>query len=297
MSARREPHILDLPAGATTRDLKSGSIFFVGTATVLLRYAGFTILTDPNFLHRHEVAHLVYGLRSTRRTDPAIDLAELGRLPVDLVILSHFHEDHFDRRVQRDLDKTWPIVTTRQAAAALARKGFTHVYTLENWETFTATKGDIALDITSMPGAHGPGLLAALLPQVMGSMLEFRTGARGEEGTGRSLVRLYITGDTLIHDKIHEIPRRYPAIDLALLHLGGTRAFGVLVTMDGTQGVEMINIVNPRLALPIHYNDYTVFKSPLTDFQEKVVAAGLADRVRYLSHGDTYTFTVPTGRR
>jgi hypothetical protein len=29
-----------------------GSIFFVGNATVILSYAGFTILTDPNFLAR-----------------------------------------------------------------------------------------------------------------------------------------------------------------------------------------------------------------------------------------------------
>ena len=31
--------------------------------------------------------------------------------------------------------------------------------------------------------------------------------------------RLYISGDTLIHDNLKEIPRRYPAIDLALIHL------------------------------------------------------------------------------
>jgi len=42
---------LTLPRSGAQSDLARGSIFFVGTATVLLRYAGFTILTDPNFLH------------------------------------------------------------------------------------------------------------------------------------------------------------------------------------------------------------------------------------------------------
>ena len=51
--------------------------FFIGTATVILRYAGFTILTDPNFLHQGDHIHLGYGLPSTRRTDPAIDINEL----------------------------------------------------------------------------------------------------------------------------------------------------------------------------------------------------------------------------
>lgn len=46
----------------------------------------------------------------------------------------------------------------------------------------------------------------------------------------------------------------------------------------------------------IHYNDYTVIKSPLEEFIEAVAAAGLENRVRYLNHGDTYTFEVPTSR-
>jgi L-ascorbate metabolism protein UlaG (beta-lactamase superfamily) len=121
-------------------------------------------------------------------------------------------------------------------------------------------------------------------------MLEFETIS------GEALLRLYITGDTLVHDALHAIPRRYPNIDQALLHLGGTRLLGVLVTMDGKQGVEAMKLIQPTLAIPIHYNDYTVFKSPLSHFQEEVRSAGLEERVRYLNHGDAYTFDVPIGR-
>ena len=34
--------------------------------------------------------------------------------------------------------------------------------------------------------------------------------------------RIYITGDTVLFDDLKEIPRWFPDIDLALLHLGGT---------------------------------------------------------------------------
>jgi L-ascorbate metabolism protein UlaG (beta-lactamase superfamily) len=30
----------------------TGSLTFIGTATTLISYGGFTLLTDPNFLHR-----------------------------------------------------------------------------------------------------------------------------------------------------------------------------------------------------------------------------------------------------
>jgi L-ascorbate metabolism protein UlaG (beta-lactamase superfamily) len=65
-----------------------------------------------------------------------------------------------------------------------------------------------------------------------------------------------------------------------------------MVTMDARQGVEMVRLVNPRRAIPIHYNDYDVFTSTLADFQEAVEAAGLGERVHYLRHGETYTFGI-----
>lgn len=47
---------LVLPADNGRPDFETGEIFFIGTATVLLRYAGLTILTDPNFLHQGDWA-------------------------------------------------------------------------------------------------------------------------------------------------------------------------------------------------------------------------------------------------
>ena len=269
-------------------DLTQGSILFIGTATVLIRYAGFVLLTDPNFLHRGESVHLGYGLRSRRLTEPGMGLADLP--PLDAIVLSHLHEDHFDRVVERTLDRALPIVTTPKAAQALARKGFHQTVPLSTWQDVTMTKGGIRLRLTAMPGRHGPWLFSRLLPPVMGSMLEFETAA------GESLLRLYITGDTLVHDALQAIPKRYPDIDQALLHLGGTRVLGVLVTMDGKQGADALKLVQPTVAIPIHYNDYTVFKSPLSDFTKEARAAGLEDKVRYLSHGDAYTFEVPIRR-
>ena len=60
--------------------------------------------------------------------------------------------------------------------------------------------------------------------------------------------------------------------------------------MDGKDGVQLMQIAQPKQAIPIHYDDYDVFKSPLADFARVVKAAGLENRVTYLKHGDTNTF-------
>ncbi len=277
---------IDLPSSpAASLEATKGSIFFVGTATVILRYAGFTILTDPNFLHAGDHAHLGYGLTSARLTNPAIDIEQCPLL--DFCVLSHYHGDHFDQVAEEKLQKDLPIITTKHAAAELTDKGFTQTIPLDTWESTVVKKGEAQVQITSMPGKHGPAMVEAFLPSVMGSMLEFQNG--------QATLRLYITGDTLIHDDLQEIPKRYPNIDLALFHLGGTRIMGILLTMDAEQGVEAIHLINPREVIPIHYNDYEVFKSPLEEFKSAVAAAGLENRVRYLNHGETYEFETTAG--
>jgi L-ascorbate metabolism protein UlaG (beta-lactamase superfamily) len=273
--------ILTLPDVSNAASTSEGSIYFIGNATVLLQVAGFTILTDPTFIHKHEQTWLGGGLHTTRLTDPAMELADLP--PLDLVLLSHFHGDHFDQVAERDLDRALPIVTTPQSATDLQERGFTNCRPLDVWESLDVEKGAARLRITATPARHGPPLVDFVLPDVMGSILDVTTADGGAS-------RIYITGDTLVIDELREIPQRFPDIDIALLHLGGTRVLGILVSMDAKQGVEAMRIVDPALAIPIHYNDYDVFTSPLSDFQEEVRAAGLEDRVRYLSHGETYTF-------
>ena len=60
-----------------------------------------------------------------------------------------------------------------------------------------------------------------------------------------------------------------------------------------SRGVEALRIVRPKLAIPIHYDDYTVFKSPLEEFKREVDQAGLQDKVHYIARGESYEFRVP----
>ncbi|KAL1982601.1 hypothetical protein VTN96DRAFT_1187 [Rasamsonia emersonii] len=116
--------------------------------------------------------------------------------------------------------------------------------------------------------------------------------------------RIYISGDTLMVDELKEIPQRFSGqnIDLMLVHLGGTTVptpsllpLAVMVTMDAKQGLELVQLIKPDLTIPIHYDDYEVFASPLEDFKKAVEQAGLGDKVVYLDRRDQYKFTVRDG--
>jgi len=256
---------------------------FIGNATTLVRWGGFTLLTDPNFIRRGEKVALGYGLRSTRTLDPALRLDELP--PLDAVVLSHLHGDHFDQVALRELDRGLPIVTTPHGARGLSRRGFTATSPLQTWQSQTLRRGDAFVRVTAVPGTHAPGPLALLLPSVMGSVWEL-----GEGDDVR--LRLYVTGDTLLHDDLAEIPRRFPGLDLALVHLGGTKVAGILLTMDADQGIAALRMVRPRRAIPIHTDDYTVFTSSLADFRRAADFARLDTELTYLERGETHELPI-----
>jgi L-ascorbate metabolism protein UlaG (beta-lactamase superfamily) len=254
------------------------SLTFVGTATTVLRLGPFTILTDPNFVHRGQWIYLGYGLSSRRRTEPALQPGDLP--PLDAVLLSHLHADHFDRVAKASLDRELPVLTTPHAAGRLERAGFSATVPLSHWSSHELVRGDDRLRVTSTPGTHGPGVMGRLLPPVMGSVVEL-------EEAGTVTMRLWITGDVIFQPELAAVRERWPDLDAMVIHLGGTRVFGVLVTMDGPQGMNLVEMIRPGLTIPVHYDDYGVFKSPLSDFLGEAHRRGDAYNIRPVHRGQT----------
>ena len=189
--------------------------------------------------------------------------------------LSHFHEDHFDKQVQERLRKDLPIVTTIEACEPLSELGFSRVTGLSTWENaLLRTKPDgssrnLQLKVTSTPGKHVAGPIIEQLndfmsavPPTTGFVLEFLwedQAVQAQASADAAAFRIYISGDTLFVKDLEEIPQRYPEIDLLIVHLGGTTIPGphlplLMVTMDAKQGVKLVQLIKPKVTLPVHYD-------------------------------------------
>ena len=59
--------------------------------------------------------------------------------------------------------------------------------------------------------------------------------------------------------------------------------------MDGEQGADLLDLLRPRRALPIHHNDYTVFRSPLEDFLAEAGRRGHDARLVRCAPGERVT--------
>ncbi|MBA2573606.1 MAG: MBL fold metallo-hydrolase [Nocardioidaceae bacterium] len=260
-----------------TETTSSHSLTFIGNATTILQLGSFTLMTDPNFLRKGQRAYLGKGLWSRRLHDPALSVDKVPTL--DAIVLSHLHGDHWDRVARAGLDRSSPLITTTHAARRLAPQGFA-TQGLRTWEDHVLTRGGEEVRVTSMPGIHAKGALRRVLPAVMGSLLEHSVA-------GQPQLRVYISGDTLTGDHLDAVHERFPDIDVAIVHLGGTRILASTVTMDAPQGVDFLRRVAPRSAIPVHYDDYKVMRSPLSAFLQQADRAQLGDVVRPVKRGET----------
>lgn len=84
-----------------------------------------------------------------------------------------------------------------------------------------------------MPGKHvppGPGDLIGkvneiikAVPPTNGWMIELMKGSKDGKEDGEGVgYRIYVSGDTLFVDDLKDIPKRYPHVDLMLIHLGAS---------------------------------------------------------------------------
>jgi L-ascorbate metabolism protein UlaG (beta-lactamase superfamily) len=255
------------------------SVQFIGTATVLIRCASFTILTDPNFIRKGERIHIGYLMHSTRLLDPAMDISDLPH--VDVVFVSHIHADHIDPLAQHLLDKRVPLVTTRQAAGILRGKGFRNTYALRPWQSIEFFKEGIVLRVTATPAVHVRAPFPAFFPSVIGAVFGFKLADERR-------IRIYQTGDTLLNGAVTEAAKRIPELDAAVLHLGGARIGPLRVSMNAAEGVALMRRLNARKVIPVHYGDYPEMREPVDEFLRASAAAGLAGRVKHLARGEAY---------
>ncbi|MET8628325.1 MBL fold metallo-hydrolase [Kitasatospora sp. NPDC004669] len=237
----------------------------IGTATVLLEIGGLRLLTDPVF----DPAPAEY------RRDPVVLRSTVGpalaanRLPeVDGVLLSHDeHPDNLDA-TGRTLLAGRPVLTTVSGAARLGGGALG----LAPWQTRTVTVGGRTVHVTGTPGEHGP----------VGDVTGFVVEVPGEEEA------VYISGDTVHIPELDEIGRRF-TIGTALLHLGAARieAFGGggLITMDAAQAVALTASLGARRVVPVHYTSWEHFTEGRRETVERFAAAGLANRLHWLTPG------------
>jgi L-ascorbate metabolism protein UlaG (beta-lactamase superfamily) len=243
----------------------SVSLQFVGHATVLIDIGGFRILTDPFVRDR---------LGPLERHGPVPDVEALG--DIDLVVISHGHPDHFDRRSLATLRGRPVVVVPRGLGEAVESATAREVIELS-----AGDKVDIeGVAIRAVPARHwiSPGSPRA---HPLGYLIDAGT-------------RIYFAGDT---GRTRWMSDLEGAVDVALLpvwtwgpHLGPGH-------LGPRSAAEVLRDIRPAIAVPIHWGTlyprrlHRVWRSPLDEpgdrFARQATTIAPDVDVRVLRPGDT----------
>lgn len=234
----------------------------LGGPTVVLDWAGLTVVSDPTFDPPGEYP----GPVVLRKTAPPSEPADaLGR--VDLVLVSHDqHADNLDGGGRALLGRAGHVLSTPAAAGRIAG-----VTGLEPWaSTRVPLPGGGSATVTATPARHGPPGTEDLTGPVTG----FHLAADGWPS-------VYLTGDTVDLDGVRRVRQRLGPVDLVVAHAGAARVPGLdtALTLTAEDVVEVARAFDPAAVLAVHVDGWAHFTQTHRDVEAAMAAAGLADRL------------------
>jgi L-ascorbate metabolism protein UlaG (beta-lactamase superfamily) len=248
----------------------------IGGPTVLIEVEGWRLLTDPTFDPAGGHYRFGWGTSSDKVVGPALDAADLP--PVDAVLLTHDHHgDNLDLAGRALLSSVPTVVTTRSGARRLGGSAVRGLGPGERTRLVAAGRPELEIEATH--ARHGPPLSRPIAGDVVGFAIR---------RPGKADVRLWITGDTVLDRRLRRTAQSL-AVDVVLVHVGGVRfpiTGPVRYTMSGRQAVELIDLVGPRLAVPVHYEGWSHFRDGRTAIERALADAPRARGcVRWLELG------------
>jgi L-ascorbate metabolism protein UlaG (beta-lactamase superfamily) len=239
---------------------------FIGHSTFLIQTPIGHLLTDPMFSNRAG-PFSVFGPGRVR--PPAIRLDDLP--PIAIVLLSHNHYDHCDRRSLAALARRFdPLVVTLSGNARLVRStGIRRIEALDWWQSIETAGMSILATRAHHFSARTPfdrnrALWGGFVVSVAG-------------------VRFYFAGDTAYAPFFGEVRERAGPIDLALLPIGAyePRWFMHAVHMNPAEAVQAHLELAPRQSLGMHFGTFQLtseaIDAPASALEDAKRAAGISD--------------------
>lgn len=260
------------PAGWSEQRL---TLSWLGHATTLLNFFGVRLILDPVFSARVGPAPWLGNIGPKRYIAPALGVEDLP--PLELIVLSHAHYDHFDVRTLRQLPKTATVITAPETSDLLEGMGFAQVKELDWSERYIFKNGAGELEIQAVQVRH------------WGQRLPDKK-VRGYNGyilrrEGRSVL---FAGDTAM-TPLFKQHRRLGPFDLAIMPIA---AYDPWIWNHCTpeEAVAMANDAGARHIAPVHHETFKLSDEPMDEpvrrFEEAL--AGERSRIAWRKVGETF---------
>ena len=247
---------------------------WLGHATVLLRMAGATVLTDPVLSSRIglRLGRVTLGLDRLR--PPALDAESLPH--VDVVLISHAHFDHLDRPTLQRLAHPRTTVITARSTARLIPPGFGRVLEL-GWGQELREHG---VTFTAIRPAHWGA----------------RRWLDAHRGYNSYLIRagdssVFFAGDTAYTSSFRDVG----PVDLAIVGIGAYDPW-IHAHASPEQAWAMANSMRAHCLMPVHHSTFELSDEHVDEPMERLIVAAGHEEGRVVARQPGEIWTPEMGR-
>ena len=248
---------------------------WIGHSTVLINFCGITILTDPVLFPRIGIRLPFLTVGPQRLTQPALTFTELPS--IDLVLLSHAHFDHIDRRTLKLFSDATRVITAKRTADLLRRTKFREVIELGWNESVDLTPRGFEIEIR------------AFQPKHWGARMQYDSHREYNSYVmSRNNRRIIYGSDTAMTDAFAKLNDGRP-YDLAIMGIG---AYDPWIWAHSTpeQAVAMADAAGARFVMPVHHQTFRLsiepFREPIERFTRAL--AKTPERMALREIGETF---------
>jgi L-ascorbate metabolism protein UlaG (beta-lactamase superfamily) len=259
-----------IPNPAKWRDDRL-TVAWLGHSTLLVNFFGLWLITDPALLMRVGVRAGMVTLGPKRLVAPALRTRQLP--PLDFILLTHAHMDHFDLGTLRRLSRRATVITAKSTSDLLPRR-FRDVVELTWGESRTFHRPRGTLKVEAVRVRH------------WGARIRTDTH-RGFNGyvVERSGRRLFLAGDTARTD-MRGVGRKGP-IDVMAVPIGAYDPW-IMSHCSPEEAVAMANEARARYVVPIHHQTFRLGREPIYEPIRRFRNALEPDRVALTEVGETF---------
>ncbi len=245
------------------------AVTWIGHASFLVQFSDLNVLIDPNF------ANWLFFLKRIKRA--GCKIADLP--PIDLVLLTHAHFDHFHKPTLRKLPAPKLAVMPWGVGDLAHDLGFERIIELQTWESFAHDDWKVSLTPCKHWGAR-----------------TLHDGHRGYGGFilehhGRSI---YHAGDSAYFEGFKEIGKRF-APEIALLPIGAYYPDSFRnVHMGPDDAMNVFRDVKAKWLVPMHYGTFKLsfedMDAPPRWLVEIAKRDGMLHHLKMLEEGVPHVF-------
>lgn len=218
-----------------TNSEKKPTVQLVRNATLLIEYGGKKILVDPMLSPKGAIDSWA-GIQRNPTIDLKMPVEDVVK-GVDLVLVTHTHEDHFDKVASGTLNKSLELMIQPADKEYFQKEGFANAIVVDGNKLWNG------IDIYRVDGEHGTGEVLKMMGKTSGFILK-----------AKNQPTVYIVGDALWTDNIKNNIKKFKP-DYIIVNSGGALIKGFEnspIIMDEAQTMALIRESGKANVIAVH---------------------------------------------